>query len=68
MSEDKENWSQVLEFVNFLDEYGLAYVYEIRYAGNPYYRRQLEHESGSDYWINHLGERVDLAKEHWNTV
>lgn len=70
MVEEKKTWNQVVEFINFLDEYGLGYVFEIRHKNdeNPYYTRQLDHENGSDYWLNHLGKRVDLAKQNWETV
>jgi hypothetical protein len=66
--QERPNWKSVLNLIKILDENGLGYVESIDYEGNTYYHRVLNHKNGTDYWVNHLGEEVNLAEEHWNTV
>jgi hypothetical protein len=66
--EERDEWSKVLKFINFLDNYGMGYAFAIDVDEEPAYKRILNHADGTDYWINYDGEEVDLEREYWSTV
>lgn len=59
-AEDKEDWRSVTKFINFLDSMG-GYADEIKLAGEQIYKRVLDEEDGSDYWLNK--ERIEVVLE-----
>jgi hypothetical protein len=61
-ADDKDTFLGAVKFINFLDSYG-GYADEIRHKGLPIYRRRIDEENGSDYWINENGKVVNLEQE-----
>ena len=62
LAEGRKNWRAVTQFVNFLDTMG-GYADEIKIGKVTYYKRYLDEEDGSDYWLNRNKKEVVLEQE-----